>query len=138
MDNAVLSLEEIEKFIFDTAKIINADPSLLPTFGIIDGSARPAIKVDHYGYHYIINERGEEYDHRITANIKDLLYLVFEHITFTMAIHHELKNRVKNQDCRRIAFTKQIELMNKIDGDFGVKLKQNIEEILKRNPYNDK
>lgn len=137
MDNAILSLAEIEKIIIDTAKIINADSSLLLAFGIINGSARPAVKVDHYGYHYIINERGEEYEHRITTDLKDLLYLVFKQITFTMAVHYELKNRVKNQDCRRIVFAKQMELMNKIDADFGGKLKLEIEEELKRNPYND-
>jgi hypothetical protein len=54
-----------------------------------------------------------------------------------MAICYELKNRVEDQDCRRIAFPKQIELLNRISSEMGARGAAEIEEILRRHPYDD-
>lgn len=58
-------------------------------------------------------------------------------VTFWMAVDFEFKNRVKNQDSRRLIFTKQIELLNKANLQWADRKHQEIAEILKENPFID-
>lgn len=52
-------LDEIEKEITDMANINNIPLFLCPTYRYNEGTARPEIKLDHKGYHYLISERGQ-------------------------------------------------------------------------------
>ena len=58
------------------ANTIGAPANRLPTFGRSEQSGRPHIEVDPVGYHYIIAERGQELERRITFDLDDLLYLL--------------------------------------------------------------
>ena len=107
----MLSLEEIKNEVDRLASIINVPLKLLPTYGYSDDFARPYIDVNSRGYHFIIVERGEELQHKITQELDVLLYWIFEGITFSMAANYEFNNRIENVDSRWTIFKKQEELL---------------------------
>lgn len=128
---------QIADLITEIAQKISAPSDLLPTFGYNKDFAYPEIRVDDEGYHYIVIERGEEFEHFVTRDIKELLYIVFQQVTSSMAFDYEVKNRIEYQDFRRIAFEKQIELLLTIDTEFATKRKTEIKAILKDHPFDD-
>jgi hypothetical protein len=133
----ILSLNEIENLVLQAAKKIDATPDLFPTYETIEGTARPAVKVDMFGYHYIISERGALIKHTQTYDINELLYWIFKDITSNMASNYELHHRDNDKDFRRIMFYKQIELLNQIHDNFGAMRQKEISEILQEHPYDD-
>jgi len=133
----ILSLATIRKKTTDIARIINAPRDLLPTFGSTRDFGNPHIEVDKKNYHYVIVERGIEWERSTTQNLNELLYWIFNDVTFQMACDYEVKNRVNNQDFRRELFRKQLEFMKNINSDFSKKLEEEIREILKNHPFND-
>ena len=105
------SLGGLRKAITHLAERIGAPNSLLPTFGNSLDGAHPHIEVDARGLHFVVVERGQELDRKTTSDPNQLAYWVFQSVTFSMASDFELKNRIKKQDCRRILFLKQEELL---------------------------
>src|SRR5688572_20312308 len=100
------------------ASSIAAPQRSLPTYGHSEDGARPHIETLSGAYHYVVVERGCELERRRTPDYQQLLYWVFADVTHTMAFHYELHHRVANQDSRRIAFAKQIELMARLSPVF--------------------
>jgi hypothetical protein len=135
---SLFDLNQIKEKVLEIAKQINAPSILLPTFGVNKDFAQPEIRVDGKGYHFVIVERGSELKHQIVKDIDELLYLVFKDITFSMACEYELNNRIEGQDFRRILFSKQLELLSKISDIYYSLGRKEIEEILVKNPFNDK
>jgi Immunity protein 63 len=131
------TLIQLEEEIKMLSKIIGAASKDLPTFGFSEDGARPHVEVDKKMYHYVIVERGRKFERRSTENIQELLYWVFSTICNSLAFSYELNNRIEDQDCRRLAFPKQIELMEMISDNFGQKAKEEIDAILKTHPYDD-
>lgn len=112
-----------EKLIANSLKI-DAPKDLLPLINESNDSAYPFIEVDSFGtMFFVIRERGEEIERRITTNLEDLLYWVFSGITFTMACKYELDNRIEEQDSRILIFKKQTELLNAINENWASKEK---------------
>jgi len=135
---SLLSLNTIKEEVLKLAQEINAPSVLLPTFGVNKDFAQPEIRVDVKGYHYVIIERGTELKHQIVRDIDRLFYLTFKDITFSMACDYELNNRIEGQDFRRILFSKQLELLNKINDRYYAFRRKEIDDILVKNPFNDK
>ncbi len=131
------SLLDIETDVTALARRIGASARDLPTYGTSEDFARPHIEVEHGFYHYVVVERGVERDRRSSDNYQDLLFWIFSGVTHGLAFGYELQNRVEDQDCRRIAFPKQIELMRKIDPALAERLEADIAGILQRAPYDD-
>lgn len=129
------SIEDVRKKVTELGRIINAPLNKLYVFDRNDGGYHLEFHGDEY--HYILNERGQELDRFVTKNFDELLYKIFKHITSSMAFSYEFDNRVPNQDSRRIAFAKKIELMSKINEQWGVKIEQNIAKTLQNSPYDD-
>lgn len=129
-----LALHQIEKTVQELAEKIEAPQELWPTFGVSRDFGYPHIEVDAAGYHFVVVERGKEWERRSSHLLPDLLYWIFEAITFSMASDFELKHRIAGQDTRKLLFEKQIELLSKIDVDFADRLKKKIEHILKDHP----
>jgi hypothetical protein len=132
------TLPEIEAEVSRLAVLIGASDKDLPTYGLSRDGGCPHIEIDRKCYHYVVVERGEELERRSTGDFDELLYWVFSSVTSSMAFSYEVKNRVKDQDCRRIAFPKQLELLNRISEKMGVRGAAEIEDILRRHPYDDK
>jgi hypothetical protein len=127
-----MNLSEIEFEIRNIAKLIDAPDQYLPTFGYTEGNARPHIEIQGEEFHYIINERGEEYKREITNEFHELKFLVFADVTFEMAVQLERKNRKKNEDFRIQMFQIQEDLLFKIESAYSVRIKTNHDKLLNR------
>ncbi|HOU85756.1 MAG TPA: Imm63 family immunity protein [Spirochaetota bacterium] len=132
-----LNLKEIADEVNNLARKIKAPKNTLPTYGHTIDGAHPHIEVDQYGYHYFVIERGQELKRKTTQNIHELLYWIFESISFSMAIEFELVNRIDDQDSRRIGFKKQEELLGILNLDWEEKQKNDHLNILKDYPFDD-
>ena len=132
------TVTEIQNIVNQLAEKINAPSYLLPTFSSPVGDATPNIEIDNSGlYNYVISERGNEYERKLTSDLNDLLYWIFASVTFSMACDYELKNRIEEKDCRRIMFEKQEELLGILNKDWKEKEYKEHQNILKNNPFDD-
>lgn len=132
------TLQDIKKIVDSLASKIKAAPNLLPTYGYSIDGAHPHIEIDKdQKLHYIIVERGQELERKTTSNIEDLMYWIFDDITFSLASIFELNNRIERQDFRRILFKKQEELLGILNESWKLKEEQDHIQILKSNPFND-
>jgi hypothetical protein len=132
------ALPEIEAEVNRLAAKVSASGYVLPTYGRTQDGARPHIEVDSRGYHYVVVERGNELQRHTTHDLDELLYHVFESVTFSLASEYELANRVDGQDCRRLLFARQIELLSSLSPSWAVRESRNHERILQEHPFNDK
>jgi hypothetical protein len=130
-------LHDIEADVLLAAARIDASAGMLPTYGISSDFGRPHVEANHGLYHYVVVERGEEIARQSSNRYEDLLYWIFRDVTHSLAFSFELKNRVEGQDCRRIAFPKQLEFMSKLGREMGERLEAEIADILRRAPYDD-
>lgn len=131
------SLKEVEAEIAALAARIGAGADDLPTYGHSRDFGYPHVEIDAHRYHYVIVERGAEIERRSSANYGDLLFWIFSDITHGLAFAYERTHRIEDQDSRRIAFPRQIELMRRIDADMARRLEQGLAVILERWPYDD-
>ena len=132
------TLTEIQNIAKDLASRINAPIHLLPTFSNPIGDATPNIEIDNSGrYHFVISERGTEYERKITSDLNDLMYWIFSGVTFSMACDYELKNRIEDKDSRRIMFAKQEELLGLLNKDWEERERNEHKSILINNPFDD-
>lgn len=97
----------------------------------------PHVEFVDGAFHYVVTERGSEFERKATANIDEISYWLVYDLTFWMAVEYELKHRVPNQDFRRVMFAHQIEIMKKADLQFAERLKLEIADTLLENPYLD-
>lgn len=132
----MLSLDQIRSHIDGLAVRIGAPPHTLPTYGHSEDFARPHIESDH-AYHFVVVERGEEYERRTTRDFDELLYWVFAAVTFEMACQFELKNRVPAADFRRLLFRTQLDLLAELDQRWRNRCKAELLEILSAHPFSD-
>lgn len=133
----LLSLNEIEIEVNNFALILKSPKEYLPTYGYSNDFAQPHIEINSLQYHYVIIERGQEYERKSTNDIHELLYWIFKSITFNMAIDYEFNNRIESLDSRRIAFKKQEELLNILNPEWREKLENEHKLILEKHPFDD-
>jgi len=135
--NTKITLNQIKAEVDKLASQIGASGYILPTYGHSEDGARPHIDVDSRGYHYVVVERGEEFQRITTNDLDTLLYNIFEHVTFDLACKYELERRVVGQDFRRLMFQRQVELLSMLSPRWGETESQEHEKILQQNPYDD-
>jgi hypothetical protein len=135
--NKMYSLNEIKAEVVRLASRIGTPDNLLPTYGHSEDGARPHIEVDSRGYHYVVVERGEEISRITTHELDELLYRIFEGVTFGLACEYELRHRVRNKDFRRLLFKYQVELLTRLSPKWGEIESQDQARILQRHPYDD-
>jgi hypothetical protein len=137
--NKTITLKSIKSEVDRIAKLISASDNYLPTYGYSRDLGYSHVEVDKKGLlHYVIvDERGQERERKTTGNLTDLLFWIFDGITFSMASDYEITNRKETQDCRRLLFVKQEELLGIIDKGWKEVKQKEHGEILKRNPFDD-
>ncbi|NVJ90940.1 MAG: hypothetical protein HWE34_04750 [Methylocystaceae bacterium] len=133
----MLNIIEIRQKVSDLGTRIKAPRiySAIPDMSSGDGT--PHVEIIEDEYHYVTSERGSETSRKVTKEIDQLLFWIFEDIIFSMANSFELKNRIQNKDSRRLYFTKEIELFKQINPKWVERKKKKIESILKSVPYDD-
>lgn len=117
-DNGGSSLPDLARIQTEVerlAPIIDAPARELPTYGYSQDFAYPHLEVWNGALWWVVVERGKELERRSTTDLNELLYWVFEGVTFSMASDWELRNRVEDQDFRILLFTKQFELLAMLD-----------------------
>jgi len=88
-------------------------------------------------YHLILSERGKELRHRTTTDIDELLYWIFESLTSIMAWDYEVRHRREGEDFRRQGFAKHIELIGILSATWADRLREELDEVLRRHPFDD-
>lgn len=78
-----------------------------------DGS--PHIESNGDRFHFVVTERGSELERIKDLTSDEVLYLLFEGITFHMATKYELKNRKDGIDGRRVWFPYQEQIMGTLN-----------------------
>ena len=132
------NLAEIKTEVERLAATIEASQShALPTYAYSADFARPHIEVDSQGYHLVIIERGQELERFTTVEFDDVLYRIFKNVTSALAIDYELSHRVDAKDCRRIIFSKQLELLTKLSQHWADRQAMELDGILKKYPFDD-
>ncbi|MDR3577792.1 MAG: Imm63 family immunity protein [Anaerolineaceae bacterium] len=133
----MLTLNDVKNQVDQLAKVINAPGELLPTYGSSKDFAHPHIEIHGPSYYYIIIERGQEIENKGTFELDELLYWIFQHVTFSMAMIYELEHRRLHADIRRLLWRYQLDLLNNLNKNWEKRREQEVEEILKRHPYSD-
>jgi hypothetical protein len=72
-----------------------------------------------------------------TSSLFEISYWIFKFQTSMMAFDYAKNNNTKGRDIRRIAFSKQLELMKAIGDEYKQKLENEINEYLKEHPFQD-
>jgi hypothetical protein len=106
------------------------------TFDYPKGDATPFIEMRGRQFHFVISERGHEFE-RVTGNSDEILALLFEAITFSLASSFELRHRLRGQDSRRILFVKQIELLTLLDAEWARCVSEKQDKTLEEFPFSD-
>lgn len=129
---------EIQSLANSLAARIKIPHNQLPTFGSSVGDGTPCIEIGTDGtVYYVITERGSEYERWVPSNMDDLLYRIFQGVTWSMAIQYELKNRIERQDSRRMSFDEHARLMGLLNRDWQSRLQKHYKDILDKHPFDD-
>ena len=110
----VRSLDEVEAAVEQLAKIIQPPEDLLPTYGYSRDLGHPHIEINGILMSYVTVERGQEIERHSSVDLDDILYWVFQSVTFSMAAKWELQHRVESEDFRKLLWQKQFELLDKL------------------------
>jgi len=86
-------------------------------------------------YHYVVTERGSEFERKIAQDEDELLYWFTSDSLSSIASGWELEHRNENEDSRRQLFAKRIELFNKINPKWAARKQAYHEKVLKEHPY---
>ena len=132
------TLSEIEAEVNHLAAKIGATGYVLPTYGRTEDGARPHIESDARGYHYVVVERGQELRRDTTDDLEELLYHVFESVTFSLACNYEVRHRVAGQDSRRMMFARQIHLLSLLSPAWAEREARDHQRVLQQHPFNDR
>jgi hypothetical protein len=134
----MMTLVEIKAEVDRRAAMIGAEAHhSLPTYGHTEDFARPHIEVDSRGYHFVVVERGQELSRLTTCDLDDLLYEVFQTVTFSLACDYDLAHRIELQDCRRLIFRRQVELLSRLSAKWAERRSEKHRQILREHPFDD-
>lgn len=130
-------LAKVQEKVYELGERIKAPRALLIVHDSAVDDGTPYVKFENGVFRYISSERGCELFDKVAPSLDILLYWIFDRVVSRLAMDYELYNRVNGQDSRRVYFSKRIELMKELDPRWGEMVSQNIEVILKSNPYAD-
>ena len=133
----MLTLSEIEIMVNELAQKIGAPQNILPTYGYSEQTARPHVEISSLTYYYVVAQSGQEVSRYATRDIDQLLYKIFVDVTFGLAISYAENNRTEDQDIRRLAFQRQVELLTLLSPQWGERGSQEQVQILKQVPFDD-
>jgi hypothetical protein len=128
--------EEIQDRIYALGRKINAPMDKLRVLFANPGEGEFVCLEDSH-FMVISVERGQEWSRRETDSLDELLYWIMKAVIFSMAFDYELENRNKWQDCRRIAFQKEVELFGELSFAWKERVEKELNETLKWSPFDD-
>lgn len=72
-----------------------------------------------------------------TDDLDELLFRIFQSVTHDLAFAYELAHRMETQDCRRLGFRRQVELLSAISPSWAERKGREHDRILKEHPFGD-
>lgn len=125
-------LVEIQQLVEEYAAIIDAPKYFFPTYGRSEYDAQPFVEiVNDTELHYVVVERGKEIKRVIAKDIDELLYMIFDDITFTMATLNYVHQRKENLDVRIQLFSYQESLLGMINKSWQLRSQERHQKLLK-------
>jgi hypothetical protein len=97
----------------------------------------PHIEIVDGSYHYVVTERGSEYERKIAEDEDELLYWLMSDVTTSIALELELNNRILGQDSRRQWFAKNIELLSRLSAEWAGRKRSEYMQVLAEQPFRD-
>jgi len=131
-------LDDLTNQMIQLAGSIDAPTRLLPSIGEEKLDSHPYVDYHNSDYHYIVRERGKEILHRQTASMDELLFWVFEAVTFEMSVAYELSHREPHRDPRRLIFQHQLHLLAKLNATWESRQEREVEDLLRHHPFTEK
>ena len=133
----MINFDEIQKKIYEFGEKIGLPKWELRIYNSPQNDGTPYIKIFEDSYLYISEENGKVFFEKTTDCIDELYYWIMDDFISKFSYKFELKNRIKNQDSRRLIFSKALELFSKINLKWVDRKKEYINNILESNPYSD-
>jgi hypothetical protein len=124
-----ITLEDVQAAVGEmAAKLDVATGSELVAFSRRDGAC-PYITVHDGTLHWIVEERGQELQHRTTGDLDELLHWVALSATFDLALRWERGQRDRlpaDRDTRIGWLAKQVELLRRLDAEWAEQFRAGI------------
>ncbi|MGR9467840.1 Imm63 family immunity protein [Rhizobium leguminosarum] len=103
-----------------------------------DGMATPHVDLkDSDEIYYVVEERGVELERVKCSSIDNVLYFLFSDITHDMASNYAATHGKPGTEFRRHMFQEQLRLLGLASKEWRLKRELEIEEVLRKAPYND-
>lgn len=134
------SIEQIQKEVTRIGRILSSESKLAYLFSVTSlptHTGAPHIEIVGDEYHYVITERGSEFERRTTKDAEDILYWIISSDVGELAREWELKHRVENQDSRRLWFQKELELLETVNPEWAKRKQAEQKQILSKHPFSD-
>ncbi len=87
-------------------------------------------------YHILFTEKVKIRSEVVTSKEREVLWNALEIFSTDIIMDFAIKNREEGKDFRRVLFAKEIEIFSLFGRDFEKRKVDEINEILKQNPYN--
>ena len=121
----------------ELAKIINATTEFMPTYGESMQNGRAHIEIDGATYHFVREERGQEFERYSTTTLDEVLYRMFRDVTWSMASELARVHRKHNEDFRRELFKQQHALLARLNHEWMLRSEAEHARVLAKHPFVD-
>lgn len=136
----MLSTDELKKYVCNEIQTRLEDvtfDNLFFTEGTDNSVEGTYIFSRNNEYHILFAEKGKIRSDIVTYEKREVLWNAVEIISNNIIMQYAICNREKGKDFRRALFKKEVEIFSLFGEDFRKRKIDEIEEILKKNPYND-
>jgi hypothetical protein len=122
------NLDSLRRAIEELASLIEAPPYDVPTSD--PSKEGPHIEHDARGFHFVQVERGKEFQRFTSKSADEILYVIFQQVTFFMAVAYEVRHRIPGQDHRRQIFPYQLELLQRLQPAWSARAKGTMSGVI--------
>lgn len=134
------SIEYLQKEVACIGKLLCGESKPAYLFVVASSpthTGAPHVEIIGDEYHFVVTERGSEFERHKTKNVDDILYWFVEGDVGDLARTWELNNRVEGQDSRRLWFKKEIELLKGVNLEWASRKEAEQPKVLSEHPFND-
>ena len=131
------TLDEVKSQIENLANKVDVPADMLPSFGNFAESAYSYVYIEGHKYHWVVSGNSPSKTDVATTDSEELFYFVFQTLTEQMGLVYEILNRNPIWDYRRLAYSHQLEMLQKLNPQWKARRGKEIEESLKWYPYKD-
>ena len=136
----MLSTEELKNYIYNEIRMKLGDiycDNLFFSEGADNSVEGTYIFNKNNEYHILYTEKGKIRSEIVTDEKREVLWNAVKIISAKIIMDFAMCNREKGKDFRRALFVKENEIFSLFGEDFEKRKKEEIEQILKNNSYND-